>query len=66
MSFFDGQALLRPPGVAATAQPMKEDGRVPIQLFFQDKSALEGFEKLLNPLPETRKSLRLKITFTLG
>ena len=66
VSLFDGDLLLRPPGVTATAQPMKDDGRLPIQLFFQDKTALERFEKLLGQLTEARKGLRLKITLTLG
>lgn len=66
VNLFDGEALLRPPGVTATAQPMKEDGRIPIQFFFQDRSALEGFERLQNPSPEAHKSIRLRITFTLG
>lgn len=65
VNFFDGDVLLRPTGVTATAQPMKVDGRVPIRLFFQDRSALEGFEKLLGQLSEAHKSMRLRVTFAL-
>jgi hypothetical protein len=67
VSFYEGGELFKPPGVvAATAQPMKEDGRIPIHLFFQDKAALEGFEKVMDRLREDRKTMRLKVTFTLG
>ena len=50
----------------ATAQAMKDEGRVPIQLFFQDKAALESFEKVMDRLREDGKPMRLKVTFTLG
>ena len=65
--FYEGDELLRLPGlVAATAQPMKDEGRIPIRLFFQDKAAREGFEKVMDRLREDRKPMRLKVTFTLG
>lgn len=66
VNFYEGDELLRQPGlIAATAQPMKDEGRIPINLFFQDKAAREGFEKVMERLREDRKPMRLKVTFTL-
>ncbi len=61
VSFFDGDVFFRPVGVMATAYPKRED-TVGIDLAFQDKSALEAFMKRLGE----RRSIRLKITFSLG
>jgi uncharacterized protein YoxC len=61
VSFFDGSALYRPSGVVATAYPKGED-IVQIELFFQDKSAIERFRKWLTE----RRVIRLRITFALG
>jgi hypothetical protein len=66
VNFYIGDELFRPAGVVATAQPMKDEGRVPIQLFFRDKAALEDFEKVMGRLREDGKPMRLKVTFTLG
>ena len=67
VTLYEGGELLKPPGViAATARPMDDQGRVPIQLFFRDKTALEGFEKVMDRLRDERKPMRLKVTFALG
>lgn len=67
VTFYDGEELLKPPGVmAATAHPMKEDGKVPITLFFPNKAARDEFEKFMDRLREDRKPMRLKITFAPG
>jgi hypothetical protein len=64
--FYIGDNLVRPAGVVATAQPMTDEGRVSIQLFFRDNAALEGFEKVMDRLREDGKPMRLKVIFTLG
>jgi predicted nucleic acid-binding Zn-ribbon protein len=61
VTFFDRDDILRPPGVVATAYPIKEN-KVRIELYFREKSALEGFVKRLDEL----RSIRMKITFAVG
>jgi peptidoglycan hydrolase CwlO-like protein len=61
VSFLDGDTLFRPSGVVANAYP-KQEHIIVIELFFQDKSAFEGFMKRLSE----RRSIRLKITLSLG
>jgi hypothetical protein len=60
VTFFEGEQPFRPPGLGAAAYPQGDGVR--IELYFQDKSSLEGFVKRL----ETRRVFRLKITFALG
>jgi len=67
VTFYDGDERLRPPGViAATARPMREDGKVSIALFFSDKAARGEFEKFMDHLRDVHKPMRLKVTYTPG
>jgi archaellum component FlaC len=66
VNFFDGDSHFRPTGVGATALPMKEDGKIPVQVFFQDKPSLDGFEKILKQMLEARRLVRLKVVFSMG
>jgi uncharacterized coiled-coil protein SlyX len=62
VNFFVGDKPWVTPVVGATAQPTRGD-KVPIHIFFRDKSSRDEFGRLLSQIYGNRMFVRLKVTF---
>ena len=65
VTLYEGVNFSRRESSRRIPSPMDDQGRVPIQLFFQDKTAVEGFEKVMDRLRDERKPMRPKVGIAL-